>query len=494
MTSSLSHEALSWEGDFPSQHLKVALIREELIALTGDLFSAVILSQLLYWTKRVKDFDLLLEEERSFHPECNLSPRHGWIYKTAHNLNEETMLNVSHPTMRKYLKHLIQRGWIDQRSNPKDKWNKTTQYRVNLRTLQEDLKAIGYTLPDIHLGYVSHSEREESVQKESSQESLPMSRLLQGGTHSADFNSDENNSDSSKIKETPNVKNLHSNEKILRSNVKNFSSNVKNLHSYTYTENTPKTKNKEHTHLARETALSMIENWKEHIGQDKIHLTKKRTERLGSILSSYFQNDLSQWDEFCKYIKESPFLMGEGPKKWHISFDWILKKGNVLKVIEGNFEDPEVTKRKKNEKAEIIREQKTREILESIQDLSWRDWCSQLSEFPDFGYYQVHRFLSWWELERISKAKFVDFDGRLATIGSSDSMVLNEIEKHRFQIATIITRTYSQCRSIRTELLTESEFSQEPSLPSHPESPTNNPASTHTSLISHPRKEKDHAE
>ncbi|MBP9692992.1 MAG: hypothetical protein KBD90_06690, partial [Alphaproteobacteria bacterium] len=47
---------------------KVAVIRKELVVLTGDTDIAVVLNQLLYWSQRVKDYDLLIDEEQSlFH-------------------------------------------------------------------------------------------------------------------------------------------------------------------------------------------------------------------------------------------------------------------------------------------------------------------------------------------------------------------------------------------------------------------------------------------
>ncbi|MGC8483798.1 MAG: hypothetical protein ACP5OE_09170, partial [Thermodesulfobium sp.] len=48
--------------------LKVSIVREEFVELTGDPLVAIVLNQLFYWTQRVKDFDLLLEEERTFNP------------------------------------------------------------------------------------------------------------------------------------------------------------------------------------------------------------------------------------------------------------------------------------------------------------------------------------------------------------------------------------------------------------------------------------------
>ena len=116
---------------------QVSIIRKEFVMLTGNHFSATILNQLLYWTLRVKDFDLFLEEEKTLpaleedEGSSNCHKSHGWIYKTAHELIDETMLGISHPTMRKYLKQLIDEGWICERVHPHSKWNKTTQYRVN---------------------------------------------------------------------------------------------------------------------------------------------------------------------------------------------------------------------------------------------------------------------------------------------------------------------------------------------------------------------------
>src|SRR3546814_12607603 len=87
----------------------VSIIRREFVVLTGNHFCAVILNQLLYWTLRVKDFDNLLREERFYNAECNTAPRHGWIYKTAQELNQETMLGLSPPSIRKYLKRSEER-------------------------------------------------------------------------------------------------------------------------------------------------------------------------------------------------------------------------------------------------------------------------------------------------------------------------------------------------------------------------------------------------
>ncbi|PYZ95348.1 hypothetical protein CR194_04995 [Salipaludibacillus keqinensis] len=56
------------------------------------------------------------------------------------------MTNMAPSSIRRYLAKLINAGWIDQRSNPKIKWDRTKQYRVNLIQIQKDLNQIGLYL------------------------------------------------------------------------------------------------------------------------------------------------------------------------------------------------------------------------------------------------------------------------------------------------------------------------------------------------------------
>jgi len=427
----------------------VSIIRREFVDLTGDHFSAVVLNQLLYWTQRVKDFDLLLEEERSFYPECNVQPRHGWIYKTAPELIEETMLKSSPPTMRKYLKHLADHGWIDERPHPLDKWKKTTQYRVNLRKLNSDLQAIGHRLPEVYRAVFVSSVEEENKNSLSSEKNQSKSNLPSNHNSSEDFLcSKERNF-------LPDKKDFVSNQRI-------FPSKEKNLASYTYTETTSKNKNKEHTQDLRAREFprwdsrtsfendflnQILETWKSHIGQD-VHLTDERASKLKLLLTKHFQNDLSQWESFCGRIKSSPFLMGEGSRKWRVTFDWILEEGNLLKILEGNFDSPENLQLKKEEDLSSTREKERCDILAAIEDPTWKYWCTQLSRVD------LHQeSLSLFELQRIANAKFAEFDGRLVWIESEDPKVLSHIEDLRLKILSVIEKTYPKARNIRTQVL-----------------------------------------
>ena len=130
--------------------LKRVVIKEELVELTGDFRSALILNQFIYWSERMYDADkyIMEEKERALKEDLivNIDESKGWIYKTAEELSEEIMTGMSKSTVGRYIKQLVEKGYLIQRRNPKYKWDKTYQYRVNLYKIQLDLGKMGYVL------------------------------------------------------------------------------------------------------------------------------------------------------------------------------------------------------------------------------------------------------------------------------------------------------------------------------------------------------------
>lgn len=124
---------------------KLALCRESLYALTGSYEKAVLLNQLIYWSQR-KEFDeYIFEEKRNAKSDTRICSK-GWFYKTAENIADETMIKRDKSTIGRYLKSLIELGYIDQRNHPTDKSDHRYYYRVNLVKLVRDLHELGYTL------------------------------------------------------------------------------------------------------------------------------------------------------------------------------------------------------------------------------------------------------------------------------------------------------------------------------------------------------------
>lgn len=129
--------------------LKRVVIKEEIVAITGDTNLAIVLGQLMYWQERVNDYDQYIDEEecrcKSNGAEHDFYHTYGWIYKKASELIDECMLNVSDKSMRLYLKKLEEMGFISSRDNPHHKWDKTKQYSVNTINILKAVKQHGYT-------------------------------------------------------------------------------------------------------------------------------------------------------------------------------------------------------------------------------------------------------------------------------------------------------------------------------------------------------------
>lgn len=125
--------------------LKRAVIKEELVVLTGDCLKAVVLNQFIYWSERTRDFDAFIEEEKKRNPETVVNLTHGWIYKSAKELSDEVMIG-SHDTVARKLAELVKDGWIKRRNNPNYTWDRTYQYRPAIREIQVALQELGYAL------------------------------------------------------------------------------------------------------------------------------------------------------------------------------------------------------------------------------------------------------------------------------------------------------------------------------------------------------------
>jgi hypothetical protein len=130
--------------------LKRAVIKEELVELTNDTITAIILNQFIYWAERVSDFDKFISEEaeraKSENKDVGIQHQNGWIYKKATELAEECMLKMSEVAIRTHIKKLVDLQILKERRNPLYKWDKTLQYRLDMQELIKRLNSLGYTL------------------------------------------------------------------------------------------------------------------------------------------------------------------------------------------------------------------------------------------------------------------------------------------------------------------------------------------------------------
>ena len=139
------------------QPLKRVVIKEELVALTGDITKSIVLNQLIYWSERVRDVSAYKKQENArrlammgyefdFDKELLTDLQYGWIYKSAQEMADEIMISGSRVMVSRIFKEFEKNGWVISRRNPKNKMDKTKQYRVDIVQIQKDLYELGYNL------------------------------------------------------------------------------------------------------------------------------------------------------------------------------------------------------------------------------------------------------------------------------------------------------------------------------------------------------------
>ena len=159
------------------RRLRRAMIKEEYIAITGDLTEAVILNQMIYWSERVSDFDKFIQEEKK---RCEAAGENvkdvpllnGWIHKSAAEMKDEIMSPESVKTISRKLNNLVEKGFLERRNNPQSFYDHKYQYRVNLIKIVEALNSKGYSLDGYRVDF-SKSAKDKSDNSES--ENMPES-------------------------------------------------------------------------------------------------------------------------------------------------------------------------------------------------------------------------------------------------------------------------------------------------------------------------------
>lgn len=132
------------------------------------------------------------------------------------------------------------------------------------------------------------------------------------------------------------------NKKLLGGSIKNYEWVNKKLLNKDPSTNNPSTSN---------PSTSNKENKKESINYQAIvnaynetcvslpsiqKLTDKRKNKIKARLKSFTIDD---FNKLFKKVQESKFLNGDNDKGWRANFDWLIEESNMLKVLEGYYED-----------------------------------------------------------------------------------------------------------------------------------------------------------
>ncbi|MEN8905404.1 MAG: winged helix-turn-helix domain-containing protein, partial [Clostridiales bacterium] len=163
--------------------LKRAVIKEEFVAITGNVITALILNQIIYWSERIRDFDKFIDEEKKRFEnegqEVQIDLQKGWIYKSYDELKEELMLTESLKTISRHVNKLVDLGFLDRRRNPKIRYDRTYQYRVDLLTIKNKLNEMGYDLQGYRVEFTKGQNVQSNCQKNSFEKDIcPINRQI----------------------------------------------------------------------------------------------------------------------------------------------------------------------------------------------------------------------------------------------------------------------------------------------------------------------------
>jgi len=137
--------------------MKKAVLREDMMALTQEVTQAMVLGQMLYWTKTLDKVNDWLFEENKRLAEVEL-PQHeynyGWIYKSAREMREDLMNAFSEDAIQRAFSALVTKGVLMKRHNPIVRYDRKLQYRIDIVFLRRLLKDRGYEMTDFQLATI----------------------------------------------------------------------------------------------------------------------------------------------------------------------------------------------------------------------------------------------------------------------------------------------------------------------------------------------------
>jgi len=169
---------------------RVVVAREDLLLVCqGRVESAVLLSILEYWTRVKLGMLNQLEHENEAREKEGLEPIDGddlWIWKSHDELVSDSLGLLSRYSLRRAVKHLTELGLLETRNNPRYRWDRTTQYRLNVGALREALRKAHEAL-GAHERAISHlreCENEQSIERNQRKEYISFGYSGFGFRHS----------------------------------------------------------------------------------------------------------------------------------------------------------------------------------------------------------------------------------------------------------------------------------------------------------------------
>lgn len=87
--------------------------------------------------------------------------------------------------------------------------------------------------------------------------------------------------------------------------------------------------------------ISLIKNEWNMLGLQNLRSINSNTKRHTMLKARIKEYSLDEVIEAIRSIRESTFLQGQNKRNWTITFDWLVRPNNFIKVLERNYIDKE---------------------------------------------------------------------------------------------------------------------------------------------------------
>lgn len=265
------------------------LVLSPLLAQIVGKTPAIVLQQLHYWLSHEKNYGYQKDGVR-------------WIYNTYTQWQEQIKF-ISTKTIQRSFAKLEELGFVLSESKSRSSYDKTKAYTICYKKIN---------VID-----------EEILDKKLMKKSV---RKFNDNKHTIE-NTHLDKMSSSNESKCPNL------------NIKNKQTKINNSSSNVFKNISDVNRNKTQMFSEEENKYfeEMIVTWNSIIEQEpaKIKKTQHRLNQL-KIVYSYFEERLEIWNNYCKKIATSKFLMGE-ISPFRINFDWAIKLETIERVLNNQF-------------------------------------------------------------------------------------------------------------------------------------------------------------